>query len=490
MSIFKVELKNISKRFGSMYALKDVSLSVKPQQIHALVGENGAGKTTLMRILQGAIQADTGEILLDGQAQHFHDAGDGIEHGIGMVSQHYSIIPELTCLQNLILGAEGGVILDHRAQLDRANQLAESIDLQLDWESAAKGLSPATAQKLEILKLLWRNANLMILDEPTAMLSPTDSDKLFEQMNRLVAGGATVIVVTHRLPEVMDYCSDVTILRGGKLIDSKPVASTTPGELSELIIGRSLGEIEPVSHSKNSEILLEIQALTVQNEHGEKLKNAHLRILRGQVIGLAGVDGNGQKELFDVIFGALSASTGSIKLAGEDLLNKTLAERLAAGIRLIPEDRHTQGGVEDWNLLENARLGYHRTVKLGELADFTLRIADRFRTKRDSLNSSLASLSGGNQQRFVAAKAFECGAQLILAFQPARGLDIAGIRDVYNAFRELTKTGASVLVVSFDLDELLEHCDRIIAINNGRLFEPETELAHDRSELGRLMVST
>lgn len=490
-------MKGISRQFGAVQALDDVSLTVEQGEIHALVGENGAGKTTLMRILYGADRPNAGSIELFGQPVSFHSAAEGIRAGIGMVSQHYAIIPELSCLENLMLGAEPGMAIDLRAAKARAQMLAERMNFEFNWDALAESLSPAGAQKLEILKLLWRESKVMILDEPTAMLSPDDSDALFASLHQLADQGATIIVVTHRLPEVLDHCRRVTVLRGGKLIEARDVQGTSDADLAELIVGRAVDTTPRPSAPQREGVLLDIRDWTVLGHRGNKaLDGVSLRVHEGELLGIAGVDGSGQRELFWALCGLLSARSGSATLAGSALDRLSPRQRLEIGLRLIPEDRHEEGVVDAWTLEENASLGLQRRpefssglwVRTDGRRALAQAMAERFSTKHGGLNQPMASLSGGNQQRFVAARALEIAPKLILAFQPARGLDIEATRRVYQGIAARCEEGACAVVVSFDLDELLDHCDRVVAMCGGRLRVPPMGMERDRATIGRLMV--
>lgn len=492
-----VRMDGVSKRFGDVQALDAVDLHVETGTIHAVVGENGAGKTTLMCALYGAMPADAGTIEVEGKPVAFRRSAEAIAVGIGMVSQHYGIIPELTCLQNLILGAEGGLVIDLRAAEERAESLARKMGFSFDWRRDAATLSPGAAQKLEILKLLWRNARIMILDEPTAMLSPADGEALFGSLGQLVNEGATVILVTHRLPEVMDYCRRVTVLRAGKRVDEKEVGETTSPELARMIVGGEVVLPAQRNYELGTRAVLTVKDLVVQGARGEQaLKSVGLSLREGELVGIAGVDGSGQRELFHALVGVSRLASGSLDLDGVDISNSTPGSRLGQGLRVIPEDRHSEGVVEDWSLEKNAALGLQRLAPFarGAMVDSTARrveagnIAAKFSTKHGGLSNTMASLSGGNQQRFVAARAMELDPKLILAFQPARGLDLNATEHVYEGLREACKNGAAALVVSFDLDELLEHCDRIVVMNRGVLSEPAPDKAMDREAIGRLMV--
>jgi len=489
-------MTGISMRFGAVQALDNVDLQVRQGTIHALVGENGAGKTTLMRVLYGALQPDQGQIQLDGKAAHFPTSKQAIEAGIGMVSQHYGIIPDLTCLQNLMLGAEGAPLLDPKAQ-ERAEDLAKGMGFQFEWRRKAETLSPASAQKLEILKLLWRKARIMILDEPTAMLSPSDGDALFASLKQLATQGATVILVTHRLPEVLDHCSTVTVLRAGVRVAEKAVPETNGRELAELIVGGSIAEPPELTTAVGSPVL-EVSDLVARGERGQDtLKRIRLSVGSGEIVGIAGVDGSGQRELFQALAGLVKPRSGRIAIGGVNASADSPQDRIAKGLRIIPEDRHEEGLIEDWSLEENSALGMQRLRPFanGPVIDARGRenaaaaIAERFDTKYGGLRMPVQSLSGGNQQRFVAARALFLTPKVILAFQPARGLDLNSTTNVYQGIRAACRQGAGALVVSFDLDELLEYCDRIVVMNRGELLHPSLDLARNRDAIGRLMVS-
>ncbi len=493
---FAVELNHISKSFGSVRALEEVDLHVEQGSIHAVVGENGAGKTTLMKVLYGAINADSGQVVLDGNPVTFKSSGEAIDCGVGMVSQHYGIIPDLTCLQNLILGAEGGALLNLSQAEQRAESLAQKMGFQFEWRRDAAELSPAGAQKLEILKLLWRNSQVMILDEPTAMLSPADGEALFQSLRLLVAEGKTVILVTHRLPEVFGHCSRVTVLRGGKKVAERAVTETNPAELAELIVGKKL-EAPSVHTPVLGDLVLEVQNLDVRGYRGDlATKSINLKIQSGELVGIAGVDGSGQRELFRALQGTASVVSGEIIFGNIEATKLRGGSRIQWGLRSIPEDRHSEAVIEDWSLEENASLGLQQLspfaknnlIQEKERMSEAEKMALMFQTKHGGLDQPMSSLSGGNQQRFVAARALWNAPKLILAFQPARGLDLAATREVYEGLRKACDNGAGALIVSYDLDELLEHCDRIVVMNRGELIEPGQGQERDRNVIGCLMV--
>ena len=491
-----VRMTGIDKAFGAVRALKGVELEVESGTLHAVVGENGAGKTTLMRVLYGAAAADAGAVEVEGHPASFHTPAQAIASGVGMVSQHYGIIPGLTCLQNLMLGAEPSAILKLPAAQTRAESLASEMGFTFEWSADADTLSPAACQKLEILKLLWKGARVMILDEPTAMLSPLDGDALFGSLKRLVAQGATVILVTHRLPEVMDHCQRVTVLRAGERIADLAVAATTASELAKLIVGGELAS-PAERHTVPGNFVLSVSGLSVFGERGNlALNDVGFEVREGEVVGVAGVDGSGQRELVRALLGLTKPGRGDVFFLSTSLAGVPPAARLAQGMRVLPEDRISEAEIESWSLEANAALGLQRDpalatggrVNRAQRRQHAEAVAARFNTRHGGLQMPIASLSGGNQQRFVAARTLALGPKLIVGFQPARGLDLHGARAVYDGIREACRNGAGALVVSFDLDELLENCDRILILFDGRLSVPEPGKERDRDAIGRLMV--
>lgn len=492
-----VEFEDITKRFGPVEALSGVSFSVREQSMHAIVGENGAGKTTLMNILYGAFPATGGLVRLRGKTVHFKSSKEAIENRIGMVSQHYSILPELTCLENLMLGAEPSAWIDLKKAKQRADELAAQMGFTFDWNATADTLSPAAAQKLEILKLLWRDAEILILDEPTAMLSPEDADALFANLQTLIERHATVLLVTHRLPEVLNYCDHVSVLRAGKLVAERSVAQTNGVELAELIVGEPVMSSAPRVQHEAPQASFVARNLSVKGYRGDlAVKDVNFSIGRGEIVGIAGVDGSGQRELFSALVGALPLESGTIEWEGERIDQRSTRDRIRSGFRWVPEDRLEEGVIATWSLVENGIFGLQRldSFQNGGIlnrSQVELQAADcarRFSTKFGSLKDSIGSLSGGNQQRFVLGRAFSNDPRLFLLFQPSRGLDIQAIQRMYNSLRAECEKGASVLIVSFFLDELLEHVDRVLVMRNGSMFEPPAGSGLDRSEIGKLMV--
>jgi len=492
-----VEMLGIDKHFGAVPALSGVDFAVEAGTIHGLVGENGAGKTTLMRILYGAIFADAGTVSLDGDPVRFADSAQAIKQGIGMVSQHYAIIPDLTNLQNLLLGAEPGWLIRQNEMRAKAGVLAQRMGFSFDWNASSAELSPSGAQKLEILKLLWRNARIMILDEPTAMLSPADGDALFASLKGLAEAGATVILVTHRLLEVVSHCQHVTVLREGRVVADQPVGKSSVGELAELIIGRAPATPEHEIPMGDGGVQLKLSQVSARGYRGDlALDGLNLEVRAGEVLGIAGVDGNGQRELFQILSGELAPETGDLIWDSKTITNTSVRERLQAGFRLIPENRVEEGLVEEWSLEENAALGAQRQtpfakgprIDVAGRREATEQIVSKLSTKHGGLGNAMSGLSGGNQQRFVAGRALYGNPKLVLAFQPSRGLDVEATSNFYRELHALCRSGSCAIVVSFDLDEVLENCDRVVVMRSGKAYQPAEGEDHDRQAIGRLMV--
>jgi ABC-type uncharacterized transport system ATPase subunit len=512
---YAIEMRGITKRFGTLIANERVDLHVRAGTLHAIVGENGAGKTTLMRILYGYYAPDEGEIYLQGKPVRFASPADAIAHGIGMVSQHYSIIPELSVLDNLMLGQEVANrigILNRQAARQRAQSLAKSLEFEVDWERPAEELSIAARQKLEILKLLWRDAQFLILDEPTAMLSPTDVQMLFAVLLRLKAEGRTILLVTHKLQEVLDYADMVTVLRGGRKVAEAPVSETDAATLTRWIIGeetpveeRALaspptpfwGEGGFKDPSAAESPCLRIESLSVRSDRGGwGVQELSLSLYLGEILGLAGVDGNGQLELVEALAGLRPIERGHLLLNGIPFERWSTARRLQAGIRFLFDDRFRRGMIAVWSVQENAILGAQRDRPLQRFGWLRARavrqraqqLIERFQVKVPSLRAPMTALSGGNQQRLIVARALYGQPRLLVAYAPTRGLDIRGTEATYRTIREACQQGMAALVLSLDLDELMTYCDRIGVLYRGRITRQFRRDEFSREAIGAAMV--
>jgi ABC-type uncharacterized transport system ATPase subunit len=544
-----IAMRGITKRFGALVACDAVDLAVAAGTLHAVMGENGAGKTTLMRLLYGYYAPDAGEIYLRGRRVQFRTPADAIAHHIGMVSQHYSIIPELSALDNLILGAEPtriGGWLDRRAAQARAEQLADALEFQPDWSRPAAELSVAARQKLEILKLLWRDAEILILDEPTAMLSPRDVDALFETLLRLKAQGRTILLVTHKLNEALRYADVVTVLRGGLKVADAPIAQVDAPTLTRWIVGEDGADSAPLLTSPvdgggqpqgaaptpsarvgrggegSAPLLtspvngggtqtpspstgragvgaetLAIRDLFVASERGGwGMQGLNLTVQAGAIVGIAGVDGSGQLELMEALAGLRPVAQGEILLLGQPMHRWSTARRIQAGVRFLFDDRFRRMMAPQWSVLENAILGAQRDPELqtlGWLKPRAIRqraeqLIERFQVKVPALRAPILQLSGGNQQRLVIARALYGKPRLLIAYAPTRGLDIRGAQATYAAIRDACQHGMGALVIAFDLDELMEHCDRIAVLFKGTIVAAFAREAFSREAIGAAMV--
>ncbi|MCX6361130.1 MAG: ABC transporter ATP-binding protein [Armatimonadetes bacterium] len=497
-------MQSITKRYpGGVVANDAVSLTVLPGTAHAVVGENGAGKSTLMGVLYGSIRPDSGSIEVSGSPVTLRRPADAIRHGIGLVTQHTTMIPALTALDNVLLGFEPSRlgVLDRRMGRNRVEELSAQAGIEVDWGASADALSVAALQKAEIVKALYRGARVLILDEPTATLAPAEADRLFAVVHGVVASGASVLFITHKLREVLDHSDHVTVLRGGAKAGDRVTAETCADELVSLMLGsdRSVAhsvEATPEA-SRRSELALQVSSLTVRGRGGRPaVHSADLSVRAGEVLGVAGVDGSGQRELAEAVVGLRSAVSGSVTLCGEDVTARSVASRAAAGLAYVPEDRHREGLILDFDLSENLLLGRHRDASAGGGRFLQRRrvLADAARLLTEGgvvsagATAPASSLSGGNQQKVVVARALARRPRALVAMQPTRGLDVGASAAVYDAIRARTAAGMGVLLFSLDLDELREVSDRIAVMYNGRIAGVLDRDDAAMDQLGKLMT--
>ncbi len=508
---------NIRKVFpGGVVANDDVSLAVQADTIHAVIGENGAGKTTLMNILYGRYQPDAGRICVEGQEVRIQSPAHAISLGIGMVTQHTTMIPALTALENVILGAEptAGGYIQTADGLRRVREVAKRLEVDLDWRARAGSLSVAALQKAEIVKALYRGARILVLDEPSATLAPQEAEALFAVLHSLVDSGATVLLVTHKLREVMAHCDQVTVMRGGHRVADRAVSETYPEELRLLMLGQGTTirgvsmdrapaptPIQAMPWDERARFApvptLEMAGVTVLNaRRAPAIHSVSLNVQPGEVLGIAGVDGSGQKELAEAVVGLRSVQSGRITLQGEDITNLTVGERLHQGIAYIPEDRHREGLVLDFSIAENMLLGREHDSEFGGGRVLNLTrvhalggtaVRDH-RIRAGGGDVKAGTLSGGNQQKVVIARALASEPRLLVAVQPTRGLDVEATRFVYESLRRGTANGLSILLFSLDLDEIFELSDRIAVMYNGQLAGILPRIEATQEAVGRLMV--
>lgn len=488
-----VELKQITRRFARALANDRVDLTVVRGEVHALVGENGAGKSTLMKILGGLYRQDSGNVRIDGRLHHFHSPADAIKAGIGMVHQHFMLVPPFTVAENVMLGLEGGALLNAREAEAKVAELAAKYRMTVDPAARVQDLGVGQQQRVEILKVLYRNANIIILDEPTAVLTPQEVDEFFVTIGELKAAGSTIIIITHKLREVMALSDSLTILRGGRNVAALKTKDTTPEEIARLMVGRSVvlptlaREIEgsisgpvaanpaatDVMQTEPAPAVLRIRDLELTPRGtGQGLRNLNLNVAAGEILGIAGVEGNGQSELIEVLTGLRRANRGKIELAGHDISHMSPRERLEAGLACVPEDRHRRGLILDFTLRENLMLGRHHRRSDGA-SMFTRSgatdVLKRFDVRPPNIRARASQLSGGNQQKVIVAREFTRGAKLLIASQPTRGVDLGAIEFIHSKLLELRELGAGILLVSAELSEILALSDRVAVMYAGRI---------------------
>ena len=493
----KLELRGITKRFGDLVANDHIDLVVEPGEIRALLGENGAGKTTLMNVLYGLVQPDEGEILIDDRPAAIRSPRDAIAAKVGMVHQHFMLVPVFTVAENVTLGLErvGPFgLLDRRRTRRDVLELSEQFGLRVDPDAYVEDLPVGVQQRVEIIKALMRDASVLVLDEPTAVLTPSETDDLFRIMRELRAGGRSIVFISHKLKEVQQIADAITIIRRGKVVGERP-PSTTDNELAALMVGRSVQLRVSKLPAKPTDVVLDVSALSVYGERGEQaVRDVSFQVRAGEILGVAGVQGNGQTELCEALIG-LRASTGSVRLNGRDLSHANTRDRLRAGIGYVPEDRQEDGLVGEFSVAENLVLDvydqppYASGVALNLEAIRTTaqrRVAD-YDVRTTSIATPAKTLSGGNQQKVIVAREMGREVKLLLASQPTRGLDVGSIEFVHKQIVAQRDEGAAVVIVSSELDEIYALSDTIAVMYEGRIVgfcAPDTP----ENDLGLMMA--
>ena len=493
-----IELQDIVKSFGRLVANDRVSLAVRPGSIHALVGENGAGKTTLMKVLFGLYQPDAGTIRVQGETVRFRSPLDALRRGLGMVHQHFMLVPPLTVAENITLGREprAGVSYDRRRAESDVAELSRRYGLAVDPRARVESLSVGQQQRVEILKILYRGARVLILDEPTAVLTPQEVDELFAVLRSLRDAGDTVVLITHKLREVIELSDRVTVMRGGRVVGERDTKDVTIEELAEMMVGRPVLLTLEKGPSRPGDPVLETEGLVVRDDRGlDAVRGVRLVVRAGEIVGVAGVEGNGQAELIEALAGLRHACAGTIRLAGRDVTRATPLARLRHGLAHVPADRLARGILADFDLADNLILGMQRDAPYrrgpwldraavrahaaGTLAEYDVR--------PPLPQVPVRTLSGGNQQKLVVGRELSRRGRLLIAAHPTRGVDLGAIEFIHRRLVAERDRGAGVLLVSSELSELLALSDRLVVIYEGALVHETVPEATDERTLGLYM---
>jgi general nucleoside transport system ATP-binding protein len=497
----ELELRGVTKRFPGVVANDAVDLTVRAGEVHAVVGENGAGKTTLMSMLYGLFAPDEGEILIRGEPVNFSSALDAINAGLGMVHQAFKLFPTLTVAENVVFRSEPtrrGMI-DRAASVARVRELAERYGLAVDPTATVESLPVGVLQRVEILKALYRDAQILILDEPTAVLTPQERDMLFDIIRRLKDSGRTILFITHKLGEVMAVSDRVTVLRNGRSVAELVTAHTTPAEITRHMVGRDLDLTKRALPHSAGEVVLSVEGLAAMGEHDRMVVEDVTFVVRsGEIVGVAGVAGNGQSEMIEALTGLRPVDSGSIHLGGVDITGADVAWRRRRGLAYIPEDRHGVGTTHHGTVSENILLGHHREEGIARRGWFVLEeiqrraegLIERFGIKTPSVSARVSTLSGGNLQKLVVARELAYDAPLLIAEQPTRGVDIGAIQFIHRQLLDCRDAGGAVLLVSAELSEILALSTRILVMFEGRIVAELDPAAVDEPQIGRYMTGS
>jgi len=495
-----LEMRGITKRFGDVLANDHVEFKVEKGSVHSIVGENGAGKTTLMNILYGLYQADAGEILVNEEEVIIKSPSDAIRLGIGMIHQHFKLIPAMTVAENVMLGNEprkNPFMLDLKELNDQTQRLSDQYGLAVDPESLVEDISVGIRQRVEILKALYRKANLLILDEPTALLTPQETEDLFRIIHRLRADGKTILFISHKLKEIMEISDRVTVMRDGKVVDTVEKVDTSEVGLARLMVGRDVFLKTAPPSKKIGDVILKAENLSAINEFNRPvLINVNLEVRSGEILGIAGIDGNGQTELVRALIGLQKLTEGKISLSGQGITGLSVKEIRDAGIGVVPEDRLVEGLIVDFDVQENLCLGLQRNEPFSKKGLFDWKavssnaenLVEKFDIRTPNIEHSARLLSGGNQQKVIVAREIFHAPDMIIAAQPTRGLDIAATDFVHEELIKHRDLGKAVLLLSLSLEEIMLLSTRIAVIYKGEIVSVVNKEDTTAEDLGLLML--
>ena len=491
---------NIRKEFPGIVANDNVTLQLKKSEIHALLGENGAGKSTLMGMLFGMYRPDGGIIKVNGKEVKIANPNVANEIGIGMVHQHFKLVENFTVTENIILGNEPrkGIGVDIKGASKRIEELSKKYGLNVDPHAKIEDISVGMQQRVEILKMLYRNAEVLIFDEPTAVLTPQEIEDLIEIMKNLTKEGKSIIIITHKLKEIKAVANRCTVIRRGKYIGTVNVKETDEAEMAKMMVGREVSFEVEKEQAKPKDVVLKIENLSVKNNKKVLgLKNFSLEVRAGEIVGIAGVEGNGQTELVEALTGLVKVESGTVTYKNEDITNKSIKARINDGIAHIPEDRHKRGLILDYNMEDNMVLKVYDKkpfskwglINKSKISEYANNIIKSFDVRSGEGGQSIArSLSGGNQQKGIIGREIESNPDLLIAVQPTRGLDVGSIEYIHKRLVEQRDNGKAVLLVSLELDEVLNVSDRIVVVNNGELIGIVNASETNENEIGLMMA--
>ena len=495
-----LEVRNITKKFPGVVANEDVSIRLMPGEILALLGENGAGKSTLMNIVYGLYHPTSGEILVNGEPVVFHTPKDAIARGIGMVHQHFQLVPVMTVVENVMLGDESTKLgkLDRKLVAARITELSERYGLAVDPHAVIEDLPVGVRQRVEIIKALYRKADILILDEPTAVLTPQEIEGLFEVMELLRGQGKSIIFITHKLKEVLHIADRIVVLRGGKTVGEADPKTATQGSLASMMVGREVILTVDKEPAQPKQVVLELEGISARDDLDQPaLRNVSLQVHAGEIVGVAGVQGNGQTELVEVITGLRHADSGRIRINAKEMTNASPRHITVDGESChIPEDRHAYGMVGSYSVAHNLVLNtyfqppFARRATIDEKAinEHAVELVEKFDVRTPSVMTLGHSLSGGNQQKMVVAREFSRPIKLLVAAQPTRGIDVGSIEFIHNQIVAKRDEGIAVLVVSSELDEIMALSDRIVVMYKGEIIDIVPRADATREGLGLLMA--
>ncbi len=508
----KIETLNLTKKFGNFTANDDISISVKEGEITAIVGENGAGKTTLMNMLYGLLQPTSGEIRIDGRVVNFKSPIDAISNGIGMVHQHFKLVPSLTVFENIMLGIEvnkkvkigkkfklNSFIIDEKNEREEVQKIIDLYKFDLKPNDKVESISIGAKQRIEILKMLYRNVDILIFDEPTAVLTPQEVDEILESFRELKKQGKTIILITHKLREVMEVSDNVIVIKRGKVVGEKRTKDTSSEELANMMVGRDI--LINVNMDRNKKegipVVYELKKISTESCPGKKcLDGISFKIHESEILGIAGVEGNGQSELVKVITGLMESTEGEIFINGKKITNEWPKEIRKSGIGIIPEDRYAQGLCIDMKISNNLIAGYHDReeysrhgiMKFDQIERNSNSLIDKYDIRVADRNGNVSQLSGGNAQKVIIAREFESDPSLLIASQPTRGVDIGSIEFIHNKILELKKRKKAILLISSELSEIMNLSDQIAVMYKGKIIDIVDAEKTTASELGLLMA--